>query len=119
MRRDGQAEQRTRRPSGCPDLSRNRCGDLAPAGVVSTSLPSAPLTVSTFPFGATVSPSGVFSAPPEVTTKPVPALLSPERRVRDRGDPVTQAVRDVEGAAGVQAHPGRPDDQGGGVGPLA
>ena len=40
----------------------------------------------------------------------------PERGAGDRRDPVTQAVRDEQGAAGVQPHAGRPDDQGGRVG---
>ena len=41
--------------------------------------PFPPLTVSTSPFGAMISPSGVLSAPPLVIVVPVPALL--ERQV--------------------------------------
>src|SRR5262249_6591459 len=47
-----------------------------PDGVVSTMSPFPPLTVSTLPLGAMIRPSGVLSAPPLVTTRPVPALLA-------------------------------------------
>src|SRR5690348_723909 len=43
--------------------------------------PFPPLTVSTSPFGAMISPRGVLSAPPDVIFVPVPALLEREAAI--------------------------------------
>lgn len=69
-------------PGGEPELSSVCVATCFPPGVVSTRFPSAAFTVSTSPLGATVRPSGVLSAPPEVTVWPVPALL--RRNVANR-----------------------------------
>src|ERR1019366_9438635 len=62
-------------PCGLPERSRYRVATCTPAGVVSTIFPFPPLTVSTSPPGAIARPRGALSAPPEVTSAPVPALL--------------------------------------------
>ena len=93
--------------------------DCAPAGVVSTMLPSAPLAVRMSPLGAMVRPSGSLSEPPVVTVMPPPpSVRGPVQRVGHRRDAVAVGVGDVQGAAGPQADARGSDDQRVGVGAL-
>ena len=89
-----------------------------PPGVVSTIRPSPPLTVSTFPFGATMRPSGTFSLPPELTTMPVPALLC---RITAFGIALIRLARlfaTYSVPLRLSPTPGRADHQRRGVGAL-
>ena len=65
--------------------------------------PFPPLTVSTSPFGAMISPSGVLSALPLVIIVPVPALL--ERQVARR-----LGATDKAAAGSWSAAPARAED---------
>jgi len=63
------------------------------------------LTVSTFPLGAMIRPSGVLSRPPEVTTRPVPALWrrknKPATAVRSWGVGPRVLACDLDDAGGA------------------
>src|ERR1035437_4940318 len=68
----------TARPnrSPAPGSTSTRLATTCPPGVVSTTRPLLPLVVTTSPPGTTVSPSGSFSGPPEVSViPPAPSAL--------------------------------------------